>query len=65
MVFHKLLRVPFGSKGAGGALLGGAKGLARLLDEPIVQGAITQAIPEIAPIYDGVKKSGLLEKAKE
>ena len=63
-MFGKLFHSPFGSKGAGGALLGGAKGLARLLDEPIVQGAIQQAIPEVAPIYDGVKKSGLLEKFK-
>ena len=52
------------AKGWGEKLLGGGKGLARILDEPVVQGAISSLIPEVAPAYGALKATGLLEKAK-
>ena len=63
-MFGKLFHTPLGGKGFHSTLLGAGKGLARVLDEPLVQGAISAAIPEVAPAYEAVKKSGLLEKFK-
>ena len=54
----------FLGKGFGDKLIGAGKGLARLLDEPIVQGAISTAIPEVAPVFAAAKRTGILEKLK-
>ena len=44
-------------------LIGGAKGFAGLLDEPLVQAGISALSPEIA-FYGALKRTGLLEKFK-
>ena len=63
--FSKAFCNGFGdSKGWGDKLLGAGKGLARILDEPVVQGAISTLIPEVAPAYGAIKATRLLEKAK-
>ena len=63
--FSKAFHNSFGdSKGWGAKLLGAGKGLAGILDEPLVQGAISAFLPEVAPAYGAIKAIGLLEKAK-
>lgn len=63
-MFGKNMWSGFLGKGSGDKLIGAAKGVARLLDEPIVQGAISSAFPEVAPAYAVAKRSGILEKLK-
>ena len=54
----------FFGKGGLDRLIGAGKGLARIFDEPIVQGAISAAMPSVAPLYAAAKSSGILEKLK-
>jgi hypothetical protein len=54
----------FLGKGFGEKLLGAGKGLARVLDEPLVQAGITAISPEIGVALGVAKRSGLLEKLK-
>jgi hypothetical protein len=53
-----------GMKNAGGKLLGAAKGVAGLLDNPAVIGALAAVAPELAAGVGAAKKYGLLEKVK-
>ena len=63
--FSKAFHNGFGdSKGWGDKLLGAGKGLARMLDEPAVQGAISALAPELAVPYGAIKAAGLLERVK-
>jgi hypothetical protein len=54
----------FLGKGFGEKLLGAGKGLARVLDEPLVQAGITAISPEVGVALGVAKRSGLLEKLK-
>lgn len=54
----------FLGKGFGSKLIGGAKGLARLVDEPIVQAGISALSPELGGALAVAKRVGLLEKLK-
>ena len=54
----------FFSKDLGSKLIGGAKGLARVLDEPVVQSGISAAHPELGAALGVAKRSGFLEKVK-
>ena len=54
----------FLGKGFGEKLLGAGKGLARVLDEPLVQAGITAISPEVGVALGVAKPSGLLEKLK-
>ena len=54
----------FFSKDLGHKLLGGAKGLARVLDEPVVHAGISALAPGFGAGLDVVKRTGLLEKVK-
>ena len=54
----------FLNKGNYDKLIGGAKGFASLLDEPIVQAGVSALAPELAIGYGALKRTGLLEKFK-
>jgi len=54
----------FLGKGLGDKLIGAGKGLARVLDEPIVQAGISAYAPEVGAALGAAKKYGLLEKLK-
>ena len=45
-------------------LIGAGKGLAGLLDEPMVQASVSALAPEIAIGYGALKRTGLLENFK-
>jgi hypothetical protein len=53
-----------GKGGFGDKLIGAGKGLARVLDEPIVQAGISAFAPEVGAGLAAAKKFGLLEKIK-
>ena len=63
-MFCKNLHSGFLGKGFGNKLIGAGKGLAGLLDEPIVQAGVSALSPEIALGYGALKRTGLLEKIK-
>lgn len=52
------------AKGLGNKLIGGAKVVARILDEPIVQAGITALSPEIGAGIGVAKRMGILQKLK-
>ena len=54
----------FFNKDLGHKLIGGAKGLARVLDEPVVQAGIGAIAPELGAGIGVAKRIGLLEKVK-
>ena len=54
----------FFSKDLGSKLIGGAKGLARVLDEPVVQAGLSSIAPELGAGLGAAKRIGLLEKVK-
>ena len=54
----------FLTKGNYDKLIGGAKGFASLLDEPIVEAGVSAIAPELAIGYGALKRTGLLEKFK-
>jgi hypothetical protein len=54
----------FLGKGLGNKLIGAGKGLARVLDEPIVHAGISALAPEVGAAIGAAKKYGLLEKLK-
>ena len=65
IMFSKTYFHGFLSKGGiGDKLIGGAKGFAGLLDEPLVQAGISALSPEIALGCGAFKRTGLLEKFK-
>ena len=53
-----------GKGGLGHRLIGAGKGLARVLDEPIVQAGISSFAPEVGAGLAAAHKYGLLEKLK-
>lgn len=53
-----------GKGGIGGKLIGAGKGLAHILNEPIVQAGITAIAPELGVGLAAAKKYGLLERLK-
>jgi len=63
-MFSKGHSVPKFSKNAGSPLLGAVKGVAGLLDNSTVGGAITLVAPEVGAGLAVAKKFGLLEKVK-
>ena len=63
-MFCKNTHSAFLGKGFGHKLIGAGKGLAGLLDEPIVQSGVSALSPEIALGYGALKRTGLLEKIK-
>jgi hypothetical protein len=64
-MYSKDNQVPFFHKGSiSQKLLGGVKGLARVLDEPVVQSGIGLISPEIGAGLAVAKRTGLLEKVK-
>ena len=63
-MFGKNIHSAFLGKGFGHKLIGAGKGLAGLLDEPIVQAGVSALSPEIALGYGALKRTGLLEKIK-
>lgn len=64
-MFFKTHHSPFFGKGGyGDKLLGAAKGAARILDEPVVQSAVSVLAPELGMGLAAAKRSGLLEKLK-
>ena len=54
----------FLGKGLGQKLIGGAKTLAHVLDEPIVHAGISAFAPEVGAAIGAAKKYGLLERLK-
>ena len=54
----------FLGKGLNEKLIGAGKGLARVLDEPIVHAGISALAPEVGAAIGAAKKYGLLEKLK-
>ena len=54
----------FLGKGFNDKLIGGAKGLAQVLDNPMVGAGITALAPEVGAGLAAAKKFGLLEKLK-
>ena len=54
----------FSKGGFGDKLLGGIKGAANILDEPLVQAGITAFAPEVGLALGAAKKYGVLEKLK-
>ena len=63
-MFCKNTHSAFLGKGFGHKLIGAGKGLAGLLDEPIVQAGVSALSPEVALGYGALKRTGLLEKIK-
>ena len=63
-MFGKSQYSAFLNKGNYDKLIGGAKGFASLLDEPIVQAGVSALAPELAIGYGALKRTGLLEKFK-
>jgi len=54
----------FLGKGFSDKLVGAGKGLARFLDEPLVQAGITAFAPELGAGLASAKKLGILERIK-
>ena len=54
----------FFSKDIGYKLLGAGKGLARVLDEPVVHAGLSAVAPGFGAGLDAIKRTGLLEKVK-
>ena len=54
----------FFSKDLGHKILGASKGLARVLDEPLIQSGIGALSPELGVGLGVAKRIGLLEKIK-
>lgn len=54
----------FLGKGLNEKLIGAGKGLARVLDEPIVHAGISALAPEVGAAIGAAKRYGLLEKLK-
>ena len=52
------------SKETGHKLIGGAKGIAKFLDNDLVNAGITALAPEVGIGLAGARRSGILEKIK-
>ena len=63
-MYSKTVSQRFFNKGVGQKNLGGIKGAASLLDEPIVQTGISMFAPEIGVPLATAKRLGVLEKVK-
>ena len=63
-MFYKHSVSRFFSKDLGHKILGASKGLARVLDEPVIQAGISGLAPELGVGLGVAKRIGLLEKIK-
>ena len=63
-MYSKTVSQPFFNKGVGQKILGGIKGIASVLDEPIVQTGISMFSPEVGIPLQTAKRLGVLEKVK-
>lgn len=54
----------FFGKNGGDKLIGAAKGIGRVLDEPLFQAAVMGLAPEVGAGLVGAKRAGILEKIK-
>ena len=63
-MFDKSSVSRFFSKDLGHKILGASKGLARVLDEPVIQAGISSLAPELGVGLGVAKRIGLLEKVK-
>ena len=63
-MFGKNTHSGFFNKGFGEKIIGAGKGLAGILDNPIVGAGITALSPELGAAVGAAKKYGLLEKLK-
>ena len=63
-MYSKDFQIPFFGKNLSNKLIGGIKGLATVLDEPVVQGGLSLISPALGASLGAVKKIGLLEKLK-
>ena len=63
-MFGKSTFSGFLGKGLGQKLIGGAKGLGHILDNPIVQAGIGAVNPSLGAGLATAKRMGLLEKLK-
>ena len=54
----------FFGKSGGDRLIGAAKGLGRVLDEPLFHAAVMSLAPEVGVGLAGAKRAGILEKIK-
>ena len=63
-MYSKTVSQPFFNKGVGQKIIGGIKGFASILDEPIVQTGISMFAPEVGAPLMTAKRLGVLEKVK-
>ena len=63
-MYSKTVSQPFFNKGVGQKIIGGIKGVASLLDEPIVQTGVSMFAPEVGIPLMTAKRLGVLEKVK-
>ena len=63
-MFDKSSVSRFFSKDLGHKILGASKGLAKILDEPVVQAGLGVVAPELGAGLGVAKRIGLLEKVK-
>jgi hypothetical protein len=64
MAYSKSNYSGFFSKGFGDRLIGAGKGLAGILDNPLVQGGISVLAPEVGAGLAMASKAGILQKIK-
>ena len=64
MAYSKSNYSGFFTKGFGDKLIGAGKGLAGILDNPLVQAGVSAIAPEIGAGLAVASKSGILQKIK-
>ena len=64
MAYSKSNYSGFFTKGFGDKLIGAGKGLAGILDNPLVQAGVSAIAPEIGAGLTVASKSGILQKIK-
>jgi hypothetical protein len=64
-MYEKSNHIPFFGKNVSAKLIGSVKGLARVLDEPLVQSGVALLAPELGAGLAVAKRVGLLEKLKK
>ena len=63
-MFPKDFQIPFFGKNLSHKIIGGIKGVATVLDEPVVHGGLSHLSPELGGQISKAKKLGILEKLK-
>ena len=64
-MYDKADHIPYLGKNLSAKLMGGVKGIARVLDEPLVQSGDALIAPEVAAGLAVAKRAGILEKLKK